>query len=252
VTELTPRNPSRRRYLLTTLAVLATVFVSVAPGSAHAASQGAKAKLRYTHLVHTYTFHTAALAKQWSVYDSSWGGDPFSRVPKLVSVSHKVLSVATKGKSGSGLCLCIGSGLPTKPYGRWDIRAKASANADHGFAMMLWPNAEDWPRGGEIDIAEYPVANRTRVDFTLHYGAQNHEIHNSFSGRFTKWHTYSVEWAPTFIRYRIDGHVLATIRTRAAIPTRPMHLAMQAGADTTGRVSNTSAALDVAWVRVYR
>jgi Glycosyl hydrolases family 16 len=205
---------------------------------------------RYQDLQATYGF-SGPLSDQWGVYDSSWSGDPYSRVPSLVSVSDGMLHVATDNRSGSGLCMCVNGGNPTKAYGRWDIRARASKNSDHGFAVMLWPVAEDWPAGGEIDIAEFPSADRNRVEFTLHYGANNSRILQGFPGDFTKFHTYSVEWTPSYIRYWIDGKVLTTVTDPAAIPDRPMHLALQAGANT-DNPSNTSSVLDVAWIKAYR
>lgn len=208
----------------------------------------------FTKLRQSYDFTTASvLSDQWAVYNSAWSGDPYARDPRMVTVSNGALHVATKGMSGSGLCLCKNGGSPRLPYGRWDVRARAGFSSDHGFALMLWPNAENWPVGGEIDLAEFPTGKRSAMTFTVHYGANNQQIHDRFSGNFTQWHTYSVEWLPSGIRYWLDGVLRATITLPAAIPTGSMHLAIQAGTDPRAKyVGPTGASFDVAWVKTYQ
>jgi hypothetical protein len=202
-------------------------------------------------LARNYAF--TGLSSDWAVYDTTHSKAPSARVPSLVTVSGGALHVATVGAKGSGLCLCRNTGKPTKPYGRWDIRARASKNADHGFAMLLWPNAENWPVGGEIDLAEYPDAARSRVQATVHYGAKNREYVGFLSGSFTTWHTYSVVWTSTSIIYSVDGRRFLTVHDRAAIPKGAMHLVLQAGANSGIRAAaDTRATLDVDWVKVYR
>ena len=251
-----PRTTARRRPFAAVLIAAATLLsVTTATAQAQAPAAGGttaahSARVRYQKLVRSIQFNHP-LSRQWGVYDSAWSGDPYSRVPSLVTVSGGVLHVKTTYRSGSGLCLCVDGGNPAKPYGRWVIRARATRNSDHGFAIMLWPVAEDWPRGGEIDIAEFPTADRKHVAFTVHYGTANLQIARNFTGDFAKWHNYAVVWTPTFIQYRIDGRVLTTVTDRAAIPSRPMHLALQGGT-TVANPSHTSSTLDVAWVRSYR
>ncbi len=204
-------------------------------------------------LVRTYTFAGSTLSPNWAVYDTTHSTSPVARVPSLVTTSGGVLHVATVGAKGSGLCLCRKPAMPTKPYGRWDIRARVSKNTDHGFAMLLWPNAENWPIGGEIDLAEFPGAARSRVQAAVHYGADNRKHVGFVSGSFTTWHTYSVVWTATSITYSIDGRPFFTVRDRVAIPKGPMHLVLQAGVNSGVRAAtNTRAALDVDWVKVYR
>lgn len=241
-------NRSPARHLLALVALCSLTAVPVATSAQAAAPSRASAA---TSSGKVYTFSGARLGGQWGIYNSTYGGDANARVPALVTVSGNQLHVATRGIAGSGLCLCMQGGSPRKPYGRWIVRARASANNDHGFAIQLWPNAEDWPAGGEIDLAEYPTGARNLVDFTVHYGAANNQIHRQFRGSFSDWHNYSVRWAPHFIAYRIDGRLLATIRNQAAIPTRPMHLAFLAGPEQTGAASPTQAVLDVAWVKYF-
>ncbi len=138
----------RSRWTLIVVAAAAVVASVVAMESSANAS---------FPLARNYAF--TGLSSDWAVYDTTHSKAPSARVPSLVTVSGGALHVATVGAKGSGLCLCRNAAKPTKPYGRWDIRARVSKNADHGFAMLLWPNAENWPVGGEIDMAEFPGAD---------------------------------------------------------------------------------------------
>lgn len=204
-------------------------------------------------LIRTYAFSGPSLSSDWVVYDTTRTTSKFARVPSLVTLSGGALHVGTDGAKGSGLCLCHNGAKPTKPYGRWDIRAKVSKNADHGFAMLLWPNAENWPRGGEIDMAEFPGNARSRVQATVHYGANNREHVGFLSGSFTTWHTYSVTWTAKSITWSVDGRPFFTVKDPVAIPKGAMHLVLQAGVNSGVRsATNTRAALDVDWVKVYR
>jgi hypothetical protein len=205
-------------------------------------------------LPHTYLFDKAgAPDAAWVVYDSAHSGDPHARVPSLVNVEHGVLRVATTGDQGSGLCLCGATAKPEKPYGRWDVRARVSVNPDHGFAILLWPNSNRWPQDGEIDLAEFPGDNRSLLQTTLHYGAENHRVMKFTHGNFATWHTYSVDWRPSALTFLLDGRTVLRVTDQAAIPNTPMHLALQAGVNEgVTAPSDTSATLDVARVRVSR
>jgi hypothetical protein len=185
----------------------------------------------------------STLSSNWQVYNSP----PTSRVPSLVSVSGGALHVSTTGISGSGLCLC-GPAKPTTPYGRWDVRARMPYNSDHGVVILLWPNAENWPQGGEIDLAEQPNAND--VQFTVHYTSANKQDIHLFPVNFAAWNTYSVEWTSSYIKYWINGNLMYTITSPSEIPTGAMHLGLQAGADNSNP-SNTTQTMDVDWVHVY-
>jgi hypothetical protein len=250
-TDRRPRRIGRRaRRLSAVLGTLAVVLATYSSPSDPVAAAAVAYRPSYTTLRFSDGFTAQALDPKWAVYNSRWSREPQARVPSLVNAAGGALHVRSAGRSGSGLCLCRAGGSPSLPYGRWEVRARMSANADHGFAILLWPNAENWPTGGEIDLAETP-GNRRKVQFTVHYGATNKQRVYFFPGNFTTWHTFALDWTPTAIRYAVDGKVLVTITDRAMFPRGPMHLALQAGADSR-RPTDTTASLDVDWIRYYR
>lgn len=157
------------------------------------------------------------------------------------------------------MCWCGGSNTPPQTYGRWEIRAKMDKGNGYGPALLLWPNSNKWPADGEIDISEIPKGDRTKSHFTLHYGSNNSQASYSSSGDFSQWHTYAVEWQPTYISFYLDGKKVYTNTNPAAIPDGPMHLAIQndvgaAGHWISGRDSSTpdSVSLHIDYVKIYK
>jgi beta-glucanase (GH16 family) len=66
-----------------------------------------------------------------------------------------------------------------------------------------WQNGhhDDWPDAGETDTME-----RLSSGVRAHYHANDfHKGSSAWSTDFTKWHTYSVEWARGLLVYRYDG-----------------------------------------------
>jgi hypothetical protein len=206
---------------------------------------------KLTHLLLSDDFTGTALNSNWTIYNSQWSADPLANVPSLVSVNNGMLSLSTNGLSGSGVSMHAGAAATLPVYGRYDFRARMSAGASNGGVIMLWPNAENWPVGGEIDMAELSAADRQAADFVVHYGTDNRQILLTTQGDFTVWHSYSVEWTPTQIRYWVDGLLLSAITNTAAIPTGGMHLVAQVGPHGTGGSTAPSSTMDIDWIKVY-
>ena len=95
------------------------------------------------------------------------------------------------------------------------IEAKIKFPQGKGFLPAFWmmPQDEDyygqWPKCGEIDIAEV-LGDSTNTNYgTLHYG----EPHNQNQGSYTlsdgdfanEYHTFAVEWEPGLIKWYVDG-----------------------------------------------
>jgi beta-glucanase (GH16 family) len=103
-------------------------------------------------------------------------------------------------------------------YGRFEVRAKLPGGT--GFQPALWMYPQDLTygdRSGEIDIAEYFGApdivsphihmhDAAGVDHAP--GADCHVSDASES-----FHTYTVEWLPTELRFLYDGVPCMTLRT---------------------------------------
>jgi beta-glucanase (GH16 family) len=111
-------------------------------------------------------------------------------------------------------------------YGRWQIRAKFPAATVTGSQGALWlfPKDQaygDWPKSGEIDIAEFYSRLPDRVIPKIHYHAKGRANRTTTNKKCmvdspSSFHVYTAEWTSTSIRIWIDSKLCVdhTIRAR--------------------------------------
>lgn len=101
-------------------------------------------------------------------------------------------------------------------YGYYEASIKMPAGKGFLPAFWMMPTDENiygqWPRCGEIDIAEV-LGDATKQAYgTIHYG----NPHNESQGEYTlkngtdfskEFHTYAVDWKPGEIIWYIDGNI---------------------------------------------
>jgi beta-glucanase (GH16 family) len=190
----------------------------------------------------------------WKTYSGATNGGAGQRSPQRLSVAGGLLTVTGQGTESGGMAW-----QSDQTYGRWEVRARAEPGAGYRPALLLWPEAEDWPRGGELDFLDIPKADRSETNFVVHYGQNNDRDGATVAGDFTGWHNYALEWMPDHIAAFIDGQEVFRTDDPAKIPTRPMHLAIQqdVGPSTDGWTPPMDAStpalvrMQVDWVRIY-
>jgi beta-glucanase (GH16 family) len=158
----------------------------------------------------------------WDLYDSVGNAGVGWRRPHAISVENGMLRIKATGDVSGGLSQKFG-----QTYGRWVIRARMEAGQGYGPAILLWPDSEKWPEDGEIDIVELPKADRKEAIMTTHWGADNSQVSKGVKGDFTQWHTFAIEWLPDRLVFSVDGKERWRVTDPEAIPTKPMHLAIQ-------------------------
>ena len=199
-------------------------------------------------------FDGTALGPAWRPYTGPTTDDVGRHDPANLHVRDGMLSIVSHGLSSGGL-----EWAPGQLYGRWEVRARTQKAAGYGDVLILWPDAEDFPIGGEVDFMEIPKPERTEYTFNLHYGADNSQNGTKVAGDFTQWHNYAVEWMPDHVAAFVDGQEVFRTTDRRQIPPRPMHLAMQ---QDIGPYDNWIPPRDAStppevrfqidWVRIYR
>ncbi|WP_051233199.1 glycoside hydrolase family 16 protein [Pseudonocardia asaccharolytica] len=190
----------------------------------------------------------------WHPYSGETTGGNGRHRPSNIAVSDGVMTITSRGRESAGMAW-----QPGQLYGRWEVRARTEVGTGYGAVILLWPDAEDFPKGGEIDFMEIPKPSRTESNFVLHYGRNNSQVGTSVQGDFTEWHNYAVEWTPDHVAGFIDGQEIFRSTDKAQIPPRPMHLAIQQdigpyGKDWIPPLDETSPAqvqLHLDWVRIY-
>ncbi len=159
---------------------------------------------------------------RWFVYSGPTTNGVGTHSPDNVAHRDGELQITSRGKLSGGLAW-----QPGQSYGRWEVRARAEAAAGYGPVILLWPDAEDWPEGGEINFMEVPNDQRTVTNFVVHYGKDNDQVGATLEGDFTTWHNFAVEWTPDHIAGFVDGVEIYRTTDPLAVPSRPMHLAIQ-------------------------
>jgi beta-glucanase (GH16 family) len=195
--------------------------------------------------------------KTWNLYDSPGGFGNGYRRPEAISQSEGLLKITARDDVSGGMAENVG-----QLYGRWEFRVRTEKGRGFGSAILLWPDSEQWPQDGELDIMEVPGENRDLAHFVAHWADESGSDTvngKAVPGDFSQWHTFALEWLPDRITWYVDGVKKYENTDKTVIPTKPMHLTIQldqgpkkdwimAPDDTTPEEVN----LEVDWVRVYK
>jgi hypothetical protein len=76
-------------------------------------------------------------------------------------------------------------------YGRWEGRVRAPPSDEtYNALLLLWPDAEDWPVGGEVDFMEMLDPTRQKTKFFLHYSEDDLKIEGEVLTDATQWRNW--------------------------------------------------------------
>ncbi|MCE0767469.1 glycoside hydrolase family 16 protein [Pseudonocardia kujensis] len=183
----------------------------------------------------------------WGLYDGEGHGGNGRRSPDALSIRGGVLVVTGSPDGTTG-------GMawnPGQKYGRWEGRVRApESDPSYHALLLLWPDAEDWPSGGEVDFMEMSDPDRRSTDMFLHYGADNSQLHGDVEVDATQWHNWAVEWTPDHIAAFVDGEEWWRTDDTGTLPPGPMHLTIQLDWFPHGGDVRESR-MEVDWVRQY-
>ncbi len=184
---------------------------------------------------------------KWAAYDGPGNGGDGLRRPSQIAVANGMMTMTGTANGTTG-----GMSFNTsRLYGRWETRMQVpKGDKRYHPVLILWPTAEDWPKGGEVDYAETTSAS-TSVDFYLHYGSSNSQTQAEKKLDITQWHNYAVEWTSTGIRGYIDGVLFFTDTTKSHLPPRQMQETIQLDWFPSGSSPATPSKMNVAWTRYY-
>ena len=190
-----------------------------------------------------------SLGEDWNVYDSPGHAGNGRRTPEAVSIEDGILTI-TGDAQGNTAGMAWG---PGQKYGRWEGRVRAPASDEsYNALLLLWPDAEDFPVGGEIDFMEMMDHTRQTTNIFLHYGENNDQVVGEVQIDATQWHNWAVEWTPTHVAAFVDGKEWWRTTDVDILPPRAMHLCIQLDwfpEDGEGEVQQSYMHVD--WVKRY-
>jgi beta-glucanase (GH16 family) len=121
--------------------------------------------------------------------------------------------------------------------------------SDWHVAWLMWPESGGNCGGnGEIDFPEGRLSEEVG-GFHHHaiVGCKQEEAKAS-GAKFTDWHTYTVEWTPTSMKYILDGKEV--LSSTQGIPKQPMRWQLQTEIKDGAGEPTGNLLLD--WVAVYK
>ena len=207
----------------------------------------------------------SATQSKWADYPDGWSdtaGTCDYEPSQTLSISGGVLNMFIH-TSSSGACMTAApiAKLPDpvdssngQLYGMYSVRMKSDPVPGYLAAFLLWPDNGIWPQDGEIDFPNGNL-NGTVDAFMHHQGGtsgsdQDYYLTNT---TFSDWHTYTIEWTPSYVKFLLDGQVIGDSTDPSEIPDTPMHWVMQTESDLDGIKPAASAQgnLQIAWAAVW-
>ncbi|MFC4947693.1 glycoside hydrolase family 16 protein [Pseudonocardia sp. GCM10023141] len=187
------------------------------------------------------------LSSAWEVYDGDGHNGNGRRSPAAITTAGGILTITgdAAGRTGG---MAWG---PGQKYGRWEGRVRApAADPSYHAVLLLWPDAENWPVGGEVDFMEMVDPARQSTKAYLHWGRSNNQVTAEVNVDATQWHNWAVEWTPDHIVAYLDGTEWFRSDSTRQLPPGKMHLAIQLDWFPEDG-SATPTTMQVDWVKEY-
>ena len=236
------------------------------------------------------------LGNSSTIAGGGWGNqekETYTSRTNNVYVANGLLHIIVLNDQGGGAPYSSGRlqtlGNFSMTYGRLEFRAKLPGNGSYWWPA-LWMLATNfsggsnvtnqWPRCGEIDVAESMGSTPNKVLGTLHKDSSGSPGNDQAAGGSftfpagdgtTNFHTYVVSWSSNSISFSVDSNVAYKVNTSwtsslGPFPTpfnHPFYVIMNLAVGGTFFSSNPSVAtinaastfpaeMDIDYVRIYQ
>ncbi len=208
-----------------TLAPTAAPGPAPGPATDSRCTDTAAAKYRWGAPTRQSDFSGSTLPADWHPYGPEPGHDRRGvRTPAAITVADGMATITGTQDGTTGAM----SWHPGQRYGRWEACVRSDTGSGGlNAVILLWPVAEDWPVGGEIDWMEIMDPTRQETGFHLHFGARNDQDADSVTHDATRWTAWALEWTPERITGYVDGREWYSSTDPSQFPPRPMNMTMQ-------------------------
>ena len=185
----------------------------------------------------------------WSLYDGEGHAGNGRRSPEAASTKDGLLTI-----NGDGDGTTAGMAWnPGQKYGRWEGRVKAPvSDPSYNALLLLWPDAENFPVGGEVDFMEMTDHTRQKTELFLHYGEDNSQVQGDVQSTRRSGTTGRSSGprrrSPPSSTARSGGRRRTPRSSRRA---RCTCASSSTGSRTTGRAGVKPSEMQVDWVRQY-
>ncbi|WP_130289152.1 glycoside hydrolase family 16 protein [Pseudonocardia sediminis] len=197
---------------------------ALAPGAGNCPNTAAQ-KLGWGDPTRVSDFDGSTVPPDWHPYGPEPGHDKQgTRTPEAITVADGMMSINAEQDGTTGAV----SWHPGQQYGRWESCVKSDeGQGGLNALLLLWPVAENFPVGGEIDWMEISDDSRQETGFFLHYGENNDQESATVKNDATKWSAYALEWTPEKISVFVNGEEWYSTTEKDHLPPGPMNMTMQ-------------------------
>ncbi|WP_224403267.1 glycoside hydrolase family 16 protein [Pseudonocardia sp. ICBG1034] len=194
------------------------------PASSHCTETAAQ-ELGWGAPARESDFDGTTVPPDWHPYGPEPGHNKKgTRTPEAVTVADGAMTISADADGNTGAV----SWHPGQRYGRWEACVKSDeGRGGINALLLLWPVAEDFPVGGEVDWMEIMDDSRQKTSFFLHYGPGNDQDYGSVKHDSTQWSAYALEWTPEKITAYVNGKEWYSNTDTDQFPPRPMNMTMQ-------------------------
>lgn len=165
------------------------------------------------------------LPADWHPYGPEPGHERSGlRTPAAIAVAAGVATIRGSADGTTGAM----SWHPGQRYGRWEACVRSDAGSGGlNPVLLLWPVAEDWPAGGEVDWMEISDPTRQETGFFLHFGPDNEQEAGTVTRDATRWTAWALEWTRDRMTAYTNGEPWYSTTDTGHFPPRPMTMTMQ-------------------------
>ena len=201
------------RSILFAFALVITMLPSVGANKAEAATNW---NLVWSDEFNGSTLNTSNWTAETGTGSSGWGNNElqyYTNRGENLSVSGGNLVITARKESYGGMNY---TSARIKTQGHYNVTyGKVEARIKLPSGQGLWPafwmlgsniTSVGWPKCGEIDIMER-VNSNSNISGAVHWESNGQADYARESGSidFSQYHTYSIEWDSSYIRWFVDG-----------------------------------------------
>lgn len=152
-------------------------------------------------------FAGTSLSAKWHPYDGPGHDGNGRRVPSAFTVANGIMTCTglANGDTG-GMSFANWSGKRFRAEWRCRIYSTGTSGHPYHAVLIMWPQNDNRPSGGEDDFLETDV-DSGKAEAFIHVpdGVGDNQEYASKPLDITQWHNYAVERTSTYVRGFIDG-----------------------------------------------
>lgn len=193
-------------------------------------------------------FNGSGIPSGWTAYNGG-GGDTVYGAGRQASQCKVADGILKQSQQTNGATCGMSSNFGGK-YGYWEVKMKAYGGKGAHPVLIVWPDSDKWPEGGELDFFEADIGGKAGVFLHCASSKGGNCYHTTSDVDFSQWHVWGFEWTASSFTGYIDGEKWYTTNDKGPQMPGAGHLTIQLD-NLSGRAPSATAYMDIDWARYY-